>query len=143
MQTDFDKDLLAYFTDDEYLRDAFSASVAAPETIAKTPRCINPLSLVRRRTNMNIEDRYEVIDAAHGEGGYGRISKRRDKVLDRFVAVKQLRMLDNPEARERFKREAKALARMSHPNVPAIYDVQFDEREMPLMSFLPERSGHI
>ncbi len=79
---------------------------------------------------MKNEDRYEVIDADHGEGGFGRISKNRDKILDRYVAVKQLRMLDNPDARERFKREAKALARMSHPNVPAIYDVQFDEQEM-------------
>ena len=79
---------------------------------------------------MDINERYEMIDAAHGEGGFGKISKRRDKVLDRYVAVKQLRMLENVEARERFKREAKALARMSHPNVPAIYDVQFDEHEM-------------
>lgn len=79
---------------------------------------------------MNIDERYELIAADHGEGGFGRIAKRRDKLLDRFVAVKQLRMLDNQEARERFKREAKALARMTHPNVPAIYDVQFDEDQM-------------
>src|SRR5688572_25729362 len=79
---------------------------------------------------MKVDERYEMIDPAHGEGGFGRISKRRDKILERFVAVKQLRMIKDSEAKERFKREAKALARMSHPNVPAIYDVQFDDVEM-------------
>jgi serine/threonine-protein kinase len=79
---------------------------------------------------VDIDERYELIEADHGEGGFGKIAKRRDKILDRLVAVKQLRLLENHEARERFKREAKALARMSHPNVPAIYDVQFDEQRM-------------
>jgi len=79
---------------------------------------------------MPIDERYEVIDENHGEGGFGKVSKRRDKTLDRTVAVKQLRLLDDAAARERFVREAKALARMGHPNVPAIYDVQFAEDEM-------------
>lgn len=79
---------------------------------------------------MAIDDRYEVIDDAHGVGGFGKVSKRRDKALERLVAVKELRMLADTEARERFKREAKALARMSHPNIPAIYDVQFNEDQM-------------
>src|ERR1700730_3292638 len=79
---------------------------------------------------MALEDRYEVIDESHGEGGFAKVSKHRDKALERLVAVKQLRLLANPEARERFKREAKTLARMSHPNIPAIYDVQFNENEM-------------
>jgi serine/threonine protein kinase len=79
---------------------------------------------------MAIDDRYEMIDDRHGEGGFGRVSKRRDKALERYVAVKELRMLDEPEARERFKREAKTLARMNHPNIPAIYDVEFNEPQM-------------
>lgn len=79
---------------------------------------------------MDITDRYELIDANHAEGGFGRISKRRDKILDRLVAVKQLRLLDNTEARERFLREAKTLARLNHPNIPAIYDIQQDQAQM-------------
>lgn len=74
-------------------------------------------------------DRYEIIDADHGEGGFGKVSKQRDKILERFVAVKQLRLLDNPEARERFLREAKTLARLNHPNIPAIYDIQSDQKQ--------------
>lgn len=79
---------------------------------------------------MEITDRYEVIDAEHGEGGYGKLSKQRDKLLERLVAVKQLRLLENPEARERFLREAKTLARLNHPNIPAIYDIQSDAKQM-------------
>jgi hypothetical protein len=54
---------------------------------------------------METDERYEVIEEAHGEGGFGRISKNRDGLLDRLVAVKQLKLLDE-EARERFRREA-------------------------------------
>lgn len=81
---------------------------------------------------MLTEERYLVIDDSHGAGGFGKISKRRDTVLDRTVAVKQLHGLCDDNARERFHREAKALARMSHPNIPAIYDVQFDETKMEI-----------
>ena len=79
-----------------------------------------------------VEDRYEIIKDAHGEGGFGRVSKRRDKLLERLVAVKQLKMLADGAARERFRREAKALAKMSHPHIPAIYDVQFEDDRMEI-----------
>jgi len=69
--------------------------------------------------------RYELIEDAHGEGGFGQVQQHRDRVLERLVAVKRLKMLKDEEARERFRREARTLARMSHPNVPAIYDVEF------------------
>jgi serine/threonine protein kinase len=78
------------------------------------------------------DDRYEVIDDEHGEGGFGKISKQHDKLLDRVVAVKQLRLLADTDARERFQREAKALARMTHPNIPAIYDVKFAKDRMSI-----------
>src|SRR5438093_13655311 len=81
---------------------------------------------------MSTEERYELVLDAHGEGGYGRVSKRRDKILDRFVAVKQLKLLKDDDARERFRREAKALAKMSHPHIPAIYDVRFTDELMEI-----------
>jgi serine/threonine protein kinase len=81
---------------------------------------------------MSTEERYETIQDAHGEGGFGRVSKRRDKILDRLVAVKQLKMLEDDDARERFRREAKALAKMSHPHIPAIYDVRFADDRMEI-----------
>ncbi len=65
-----------------------------------------------------MSDRYEIVDSGHGEGGFGKVSKQRDMYLERLVAVKSLKMLDDDESRERFIREAKTLARMSHPNIP-------------------------
>lgn len=82
---------------------------------------------------MDTEERYEIIEETHGEGGFGRVAKRRDKLLERLVAVKQLKVLDD-ESKERFRREAKALAKMSHPHIPAIYDVQFSDDRMEIYS---------
>jgi serine/threonine protein kinase len=81
---------------------------------------------------MDTGERYELISDSHGEGGFGRVSKRRDKILDRLVAVKQLKLLEDEGARERFHREAKALAKMSHPHIPAIYDVRFADDLMEI-----------
>ena len=54
----------------------------------------------------------------------------KDNALDRDVAVKVLSSLltefSGPD-QERFKREARILAKLSHPNIPAIYDVDFNE----------------
>lgn len=80
---------------------------------------------------MSTEDRYEVIHEAHGEGAFGRVAKRRDKLLERLVAVKQLKVFDE-ESKERFRREAKMLAKMSHPHIPAIYDVRFADERMEI-----------
>ncbi|MFE0625788.1 protein kinase [Streptomyces sp. NPDC058864] len=63
-----------------------------------------------------------------GQGGMGRVWRAVDEVLDRQVAVKEMR-LDDTEAegarvrRERSLREARATARIDHPNVVRIYDV--------------------
>ncbi len=81
---------------------------------------------------MQTDERYEVVDKEHGEGGFGKVSIQRDKILERLVAVKSLLLFEDEASRERFVREAKTLARMSHPNVPAIYDVRFSDESMRL-----------
>src|SRR5438105_3662451 len=53
--------------------------------------------------------RYELIEEAHGEGGFGEVRKHRDIVLERVVAVKRLKLINDKEAKERFRREARAL----------------------------------
>src|SRR5215470_849781 len=68
--------------------------------------------------------KYEVI-AEIGTGGMGTIYQARDQVLDRVVALKVLRTdsdLD-PELKERFYREARACARLAHPNIITVYDL--------------------
>ena len=59
-----------------------------------------------------------------GHGGMGAVYKARQPGLDRLVAVKILppEFSQDPTFIERFQREARALAKLSHPNIVAIYD---------------------
>jgi serine/threonine protein kinase len=77
--------------------------------------------------------RFSFQDSLHGSGGFAKVIRGKDNELDRDVAVKILNPLvsqDFPEPdRERFRREARILAKLVHPNIPAIYDVKFSEAE--------------
>jgi eukaryotic-like serine/threonine-protein kinase len=55
----------------------------------------------------------------------GEVYRARHTRLDRTVAFKILppRLSDNPEAKPRFEREARAISSMSHPNICHLYDV--------------------
>jgi predicted Ser/Thr protein kinase len=59
-----------------------------------------------------------------GKGGMGAVYKARQPVLERFVALKILppAVAGDPGFAERFNREARALARLNHPNIVAVYD---------------------
>jgi serine/threonine-protein kinase len=57
-----------------------------------------------------------------GRGGMGAIYLARDKTLDRLVAVKVLLPeTSDTHARERFRREARTAANMTHPNIVPLY----------------------
>ena len=60
-----------------------------------------------------------------GEGGMGSVYAAYDEELERKIAVKLIRpsRLDSAELRERTLREARALARLSHPHVVHVYEV--------------------
>jgi serine/threonine-protein kinase len=66
------------------------------------------------------------IDASLGAGGMATVFRARDLRLDRDVAVKVLapNLAGDKVLSERFDREARALAAISHPNVVTIYDVE-------------------
>jgi serine/threonine-protein kinase len=66
-----------------------------------------------------------------GEGGMAEVFSALDTVLDRPVAVKVLRehLAHDPAAVDRFRREARAVAAVSHPNIVAIHDVGTVERD--------------
>ncbi|MFE6283456.1 serine/threonine-protein kinase [Streptomyces sp. NPDC057877] len=76
--------------------------------------------------------RYRLVESI-GQGGMGRVWRAADEILDRPVAVKEMRIdgLDTEDERtrrERALREARATARIDHPNVVRVYDV-VDEGE--------------
>jgi serine/threonine protein kinase len=70
---------------------------------------------------------YEIVEPL-GQGGMGEVYRASDLRLDRAVAVKIVAsdLGVSVELRERFDREARAVARLEHPNVCRIYDVGHD-----------------
>jgi eukaryotic-like serine/threonine-protein kinase len=67
--------------------------------------------------------RYELQDVA-GSGGMSSVYRARDTVLERTVAIKILHdhYSDDPQYVERFRREARALAQLNHPNIVTVID---------------------
>src|ERR1044071_5600289 len=63
-----------------------------------------------------------------GRGGMGEVYRARDTRLDRDVAIKVLpeHLAENKDALNRFEREAKAVASLSHTNILAIHDFGTD-----------------
>ena len=75
-----------------------------------------------------MSERFVYEQSVIGSGGFGKVRRGKDTLLERDIAIKTLDPLavDFTEAeQERFKREARVLAKLSHPNIPAIYDVNF------------------
>jgi serine/threonine protein kinase len=66
------------------------------------------------------------IQSPLGAGGMGEVYRATDSKLDRDVALKVLpaELAQDPERLSRFRREAKALAQLDHPNIVTIYSVQ-------------------
>jgi predicted Ser/Thr protein kinase len=67
--------------------------------------------------------KFEILDRL-GQGGMGTVYKARDPGLDRLVALKTILpgLLQSEEAKERFYREARAVARLQHPNIVTVFE---------------------
>jgi eukaryotic-like serine/threonine-protein kinase len=74
-----------------------------------------------------LAQRYELHERI-GAGGAGAVWRAHDRVLDRIVAVKLLRtdVAEDPEAAARFRAEASAAAKLTHPNAVVVYDIGRD-----------------
>jgi tRNA A-37 threonylcarbamoyl transferase component Bud32 len=70
-----------------------------------------------------IAGRYELEELVE-HGGMSTVYRGRDRLLERTVALKVLHphFLDDPEYVERFRREARAVAQLSHPNIVGVID---------------------
>jgi serine/threonine protein kinase len=75
-------------------------------------------------------EKYEVLDEI-GHGGMATVYRARDSSLDRLVALKVLHphLQRTSEARARFAREAKSVARLRHPHILEIYDYSGEESD--------------
>jgi serine/threonine protein kinase len=111
-----------YFTATEMLEDfvsdagPFHEPAAAPTTMEKG---------FERRLRRALGDDYELLNEI-GSGGFGRVYRARDLGLEREVAIKVLHpaLTADPGVMERFRREAQLAARLRHPNIVSVYDIQ-------------------
>lgn len=71
-------------------------------------------------------DRYEILEIL-GSGGTSVVYKAKDTILNRLVTIKILREQAGADEKflHRFRNEAQAVAKLSHPNIVSIYDVDF------------------
>jgi serine/threonine protein kinase len=77
--------------------------------------------------------RYQILGEL-GQGAMGTVYRGRDEMLDRDVAVKVMsKGLADADARARFLREARAAARLQHPNIVVIYELG-DHEGAPFMA---------
>jgi serine/threonine-protein kinase len=78
--------------------------------------------------NRTLDNRYTILEHIGG-GGMAAVYRAHDELLDRSVAVKILRsqFTNDDEFVTRFRREAQAAARLSHPNIVNVYDVGQDK----------------
>jgi tRNA A-37 threonylcarbamoyl transferase component Bud32 len=86
-----------------------------------------------------IGGRYEIEELV-GTGGMSSVYRARDSVLERRVALKVLHehFSADPEYVERFRREARAIARLNHPNIVTVIDRgEFGKRQFIVFEHIP------
>lgn len=85
---------------------------------------------------------YRIIEKI-GEGGKGIVYKAEDTRLKRLAALKFLspQLIADPDSKERFRREARAVAALNHPNIVTIYEInEWDDRLYIAMEYVAGRA---
>jgi eukaryotic-like serine/threonine-protein kinase len=91
---------------------------------AGTELCPSDGAALKRGPTPRVVDNKYRIEQLLGRGGMGAVYRARDMRLDRLVAVKVVRpeLLEDQDARRRFRREAQIVARLQHPGIVSIFD---------------------
>jgi serine/threonine protein kinase len=78
---------------------------------------------VRASADTRLRDRYQLVSRI-AVGGMGEVWRAIDYVLGREVAIKVLKpqLIDDPQFLERFRREARHTAALTHPGIAQVYD---------------------
>ena len=74
-----------------------------------------------------LDNRYEIIQQI-GVGGMAKVYKAKDRLLDRFVAIKVLKeqYAEDDEFLKKFNNEAQSAAKLNHINIVNVYDIGQD-----------------
>ncbi len=96
-----------------------NSSIGRRLQMAAEKLAVEPPSLVGRKLGP-----YQV-QVLLGSGGMGDVYRARDTRLNRIVAIKVLprHLLERADLRQRFEREARAIASLDHPHICALYDI--------------------
>ncbi|WP_372369737.1 protein kinase [Candidatus Uabimicrobium sp. HlEnr_7] len=98
---------------------------------SKLPQTIQKVS----SPGQNIPQKYQkklgryFIISNLGKGAMGEVFKAYDPHLDRIIALKVLTSLENENNVERFQREARTMAQLTHPNIVAVYDIANEDKQ--------------
>jgi serine/threonine protein kinase/tetratricopeptide (TPR) repeat protein len=109
----------------DWLRGATSTSDSDPD-LAATPARGAP----RDRAALPRRIGHYAITGKLGQGGMGIVYSARDERLERAVALKTMSFVGDDSARKRFWREARAAARVNHPNICQLYEIDEDRGEL-------------
>ena len=98
----------------------------------------NPVSPPDRPASADVPERIGKYDIVRplGKGAMGVVYHARDSLLDRDVALKVMlrQFATDPEQKHRFEREARAVARMMHPNVVTVFDLGYHADGSPYIA---------
>lgn len=103
---------------DGSVNDSLRQAVVAEAMALSTSRANNDVDALRATLQQRLGDAYDIVSTL-GVGGMGAVFLAREKALERYVAIKTLRaeLANTVGGRERFRREARIAASLSHPGI--------------------------